>query len=117
MDDDSSLGRHQSDQCGRKASETTARTAAATHHERLQKSRLTQCRAGATLCGMVNNVAHRISTGLELRAEREDAELTQTAIAEAMGVHRSTVAMAEARAKVRPSFARRYREAIAKLAR
>jgi transcriptional regulator with XRE-family HTH domain len=59
---------------------------------------------------------HRTFTsGPELREEREAAELTQVAIAEAMGVSRSTVVLGEGRAKVRPSFARRYREAIAAL--
>lgn len=59
---------------------------------------------------------HRTFTsGPELREEREAAELTQIAVAEAMGVSRSTVVLGEGRAKVRPSFARRYREALATL--
>ena len=62
---------------------------------------------------MQDSLGHRTFTsGPELREEREAAELTQVAIAEAMGVSRSTVALGEGRAKVRPSFARRYREAV-----
>jgi len=60
-------------------------------------------------------IEQRTISGPELRIEREAAELTQAEVAAAMGVHRTTVAVGEARAKVRPSFARRYREAIAKL--
>lgn len=65
---------------------------------------------------MDTDAAHRtFVSGPELKNEREAAELTQAAVAEAMGVLRTLVTANEARARVKPGFVRRYREAIAAL--
>lgn len=56
-----------------------------------------------------------VVSGPELRAEREDAGLTQEQIAPLIGVDRSTVSDYERRAFVKPRLARLYREAVAKL--
>lgn len=56
------------------------------------------------------------TTGQQLRDEREALELTQVALAAQMGMDRTTIVRNEGKAKVRPSFARRYREALSELA-
>lgn len=63
---------------------------------------------------MDTTAAHRTS-GPELLAEREEADFTQAQVAEVMGVDRSTLSRAEQFVRVKPAFARRYREALAAL--
>jgi DNA-binding XRE family transcriptional regulator len=56
-----------------------------------------------------------MATGSELKEARELAGLTQEEIAAALGVHRVTVVSWEGKAEVKPSKAKRFRDALAQL--
>lgn len=58
-----------------------------------------------------------MATGSELKEARELAGLTQEEVAAALGVHRVTVVSWEGKAEVKPSKAKRFREAVARLSR
>ena len=55
-------------------------------------------------------------TGPELQEVREEARLTQEQVANEVGVVRQTIVSWEGKATVKPTIARRYLEAVRKLA-
>lgn len=56
-----------------------------------------------------------VISGPELRAERDRWYLTQAQVAEKMGVDRTIISRYEGKARVRPTWARRYRDAISEI--
>lgn len=57
-----------------------------------------------------------VTSGPELREERELAELTQVQLAARMGVGRTVIVRNESKAKVKAGFAQRYRAALREFA-
>ena len=58
-----------------------------------------------------------MATGTELKQAREDAELTQEQVADALGVSRVTVTLWEGKAEVKKPKADRFLKAVASLAK
>ena len=55
------------------------------------------------------------TTGTDLLVKRVRARVTQTALADALGVNRATVHRYESRERVPPQFVERYEQALARL--
>jgi transcriptional regulator with XRE-family HTH domain len=53
-----------------------------------------------------------VTSGDDLRQEREDARLTQLQVAQAMGSTQQHVSVIEGKAVVRPQTVRRFRDAV-----